>query len=211
MYCSYVRGIPTDWNWGRNIVHYTSDNLWDWKMESVLKLSSDRMIDACVFEVQPNLWKMWYKDEVNSSHTWAAVSRDLYKWEVIGPEITDCPHEGPNVFLFGGKYWMVTDPWQGLGVYSSDDAAHWTRRKNILVDGGIRADDGSKAHHADVLIHKDRAYIFYFVHPEFSKKPRESTPSTDYDLRRSSIQAAELRIDGENLVCDRDNVQLDLS
>jgi hypothetical protein len=210
MYCSYVRGIPTDWNWERKIVHYTSGNLWDWKIESVLKLSSDRVIDACVFEVQPNLWKMWYKDEVNNSHTWAAVSGDLYNWEVIGPEVTDCPHEGPNVFLFGGKYWMITDPWEGLGVYSSNDAAHWIRRENILFDGGSRIDDGSRAHHADILVYKDHAYIFYFVHPESPNKPGESPAPAGSSLHRSSLQAAELQIDGENLICDRDNVQITL-
>jgi hypothetical protein len=211
MYCSYVRGIPTDWNWGRNIVHYTSGNLWDWKMESILNLSSSRVIDACVFEIQKGLWKMWYKDELNGSHTWTAKSGDLYHWEVTGPEVTDCPHEGPNVFLFGGKYWMVTDPWEGLGVYSSDDAAHWVRRKNILVEGGSRPEDGSKAHHADVLVHKDRAYIFYFVHPESPGKPQGSGPSAGHVMHRTSLQAAELRIDGEDLVCDRDTPQIDLS
>jgi hypothetical protein len=210
MYCSYVRGIPVDWNCGRNIVHYTSENLWDWKMEAVLQLSSDRVIDACVFELRPGLWKMWYKDEVNGSHTWTALSRDLYTWEAAGPEITDCPHEGPNVFSFGGKYWMVTDPWEGLGVYSSEDLARWTRRKNILFEGGTRPDDGSKAHHADVLVHNDRAYIFYFVHPESPGGQNQSAPQNNR-ARCSSLQVAELRVDGENLACDRDNVEICLS
>ena len=41
---------------------------------------------------------MWYKDEVNHSFSYSAYSRDLYEWTVGEAEITDCPHEGPNVF-----------------------------------------------------------------------------------------------------------------
>jgi hypothetical protein len=180
-------------------------------MESVLNLSSGRVIDACVFEVQPGLWKMWYKDEIHGSHTWTALSRDLYTWEAAGAEITDCPHEGPNVFSFGGKYWMITDPWEGLGVYSSDDLTHWIRGKNILFEGGNRLDDGSKAHHADVLVHNGHAYIFYFVHPEFLNEQGKPSSQSAGREHCSSLQVAELQADGENLICDRDNVMLDLS
>jgi hypothetical protein len=213
MYCSYVKGIPSNWkDWGRDIVHYTSTNLWDWDMRSVLKLSSNHVIDACVFEIQPNLWKMWYKDELNGSHTFAAVSHDLDNWEVIGPEITDCPHEGPNVFSFKGRQWLITDPWEGLGVYSSEDFIHWTRRKNILYEAGTRTDDGAMANHADVLVHKDHAYIFYFVHPGYLNNERKSNSnSLDYSKRRSSLQVAELKVEGDMLTCDRNNVQIDLS
>jgi hypothetical protein len=176
-------------------------------MQSVLKLSSDRVIDACVFEIEKGLWKMWYKDETYGSHIYAARSHDLYHWEVIGPEITDCPCEGPNVFAFGGKKWMLTDPWQGLGVYSSDDFTHWTRRKNILYEGGTRPDDGRQGSHADVLVHKNHAYIFYFVHPEAQEGLNKWD---DYRFRRSSLQVAELKVEGVGVVCDRNNIQIDL-
>ena len=46
MYVSYVRGLPRDWSGSRAIVHMTSENLWDWQHESVLELSSERVIDA---------------------------------------------------------------------------------------------------------------------------------------------------------------------
>lgn len=52
MYVSYVPGIPTTWNYSRNILHYTASNLWDWKFESKLSLSSDRVIDACIFFIK---------------------------------------------------------------------------------------------------------------------------------------------------------------
>jgi hypothetical protein len=72
---------------------------------------------------------MWYKDEAAGSHTFAADSTDLSRWKVHGPVITDCPHEGPNVFFWKGVYWMITDPWQGLGVYRSDERRAGRARK----------------------------------------------------------------------------------
>ena len=210
MFCSYVRGVPTDWNRGRDIIHYTSANLWDWQFQSVLALSSDRVIDACVYEVTPGRWKMWYKDEVNNSHTWAAESRDLFHWQVLGPEITDCAHEGPNVFELAGRQWMITDPWEGLAVYSGEDFNRWTRRDNILLAPGSRPDDSAMANHADGLVCGGRAYIFYFVHPEFPNEARGTAADTGYRQRRSSLQAAELTVDGEHLRCDRERVTLEL-
>lgn len=212
MYVSYVRGVPSDWNCGRKILHYTSRDLWNWSFECELKLSSDRVIDACVLRLPDHSWKMWYKDEVHQSFTYTAYSRDLYHWEAGGAEITDCPHEGPNAFFFEDKYWMVTDPWEGIGVYVSEDARNWIRCSNILRDPGIRRDDGTIGNHADVLVHHGRAYIFYFTHPEVTLEQRKDEAFLwEYRHRRSSLQVAQLRVSGGELICDRDHVEMDLS
>ena len=211
MYVSYVQGIPQDWNCGRKILHYTSNNLWDWRFEGPLTLSSDRVIDACVFEVRPGEYKMWYKDEDHHSYSYAAVSHDLYHWEVLGPEVTDRDHEGPNVFRFADSFWMITDPWHGLGVYRSDDAEHWEPQENILREPGTRPDDGTIGAHADVLVHEGHAYIFYFTHPEVSEEQRTHEGFVqEYRHRRSSIQVAELKVENGHMVCDRNHVQISL-
>lgn len=206
MYCSYVPGVPSDWSGRREIIHYTSPNLWDWNLESRLKLSSDRVIDACVVQLPDGNWRMWYKDEVNGSHTYAADSEDLCEWRVIGPVITDRPHEGPNVFFWRGKYWMVTDPWAGLGVYISTDAEHWIVQKdNILVAPGRRPDDGAMGQHADVHVQGDDVLILYFTHPQLNDDIPDPIPGvTPYARRRTSLQVARLETDGGKLVCDRD-------
>lgn len=85
------------------MLHYVSQNLWDWEFLGDVDLHSARVIDACVYETEPGLFKMWYKDENRESHTYAAVSRDLHRWEVLGEEVSDCAQEGPNVFSLGGK------------------------------------------------------------------------------------------------------------
>lgn len=212
MFVSYVRGIPTDWNDHRRIVHYTSENLWQWEKISTLSLSSNRVIDACVFKIAKGHFKMWYKDEINGSHTWAAISNDLFNWQVTGPEITDCPHEGPNVFRLDGHYWMITDPWRGLGVYKSDDASTWTRQaENILRDPGMRPDDGSIGAHADIVVNNGKAYIFYFTHPQMSEAERSQSDFIwEYQHRRSSIQVATLEVKNGQLCCDRNQVQMEL-
>lgn len=213
MYVSYVRGIPADWNCSRKIIHYTSSNLWEWEFQSILPLSSDRVIDACVIAMPDKSFKMWYKDEVHDSYTYTAYSRDLYHWQAGGAEITDCPHEGPNVFAFRGKYWMITDPWEGLGVYVSENAQSWKRCANILDTPGTREDDGAPGAHADVLVCGEHAYIFYFTHPEKNNPELEHAGDvlSEYRRNRSSIQVAELVVRDGELFCDRNHVEIELS
>jgi len=203
MYVSYVRGIPSTWGFGREIIHYTSDDLWNWKFESILELSSHMVIDACVFRHPEGLWNMWYKDEAHGSATYVAESNDLYQWQVRGPVITTPAHEGPNVFRWKGAYWLIADFWKGLMVWMSDDCSSWTRQSDILVTPGTRAEDGAYGHHADVLVQDGRAYIFYFTHP--GERPAGS-PDTDmtYEQKRTSLQVAELTIENRELSCRRD-------
>jgi hypothetical protein len=201
MYVSYIRGVPAKWaGHDRHIVHYTSPDLLRWSFQSRLRLSSDRVIDACVHELPDGRFRMWYKDEANGSHTYAADSEDLYEWEVVGPVLTERPHEGPNVFRFGGHYWMLVDEWRGQGVFRSGDLDHWERTGLILDQPGSREDDGGIGLHADVVVSGDDAYVFYFTHPG----RHDGDTGDSYETRRTSIQVARLRVVEGNLVCDRD-------
>ena len=206
MYVSYVPGVPHDWSGTRTIVHMTSQNLWDWDYQSSLNLSSNRVIDAAVARMPNGQWRMWYKDEVNQSHTYAADSDDLYHWTVQGAVITDCPHEGPNVFTWQGSYWMITDFWHGLAVYRSRYAVHWERQEDILGAPGQRAEDGVIGGHADVLVQGERAFVFYFTHPTWDRGSERYGMDDihPYHVKRTSIQVAELEFHENKLVCDRD-------
>ena len=214
MYVSYITGIPTDWQYPRQMLHYTSQDLKNWEFKGEVVLSSNRVIDACVYEVEPGLFKMWYKDENHNSHTYAAVSRNLYDWEVIGPEVTDCGQEGPNVFEFGGKKWMISDYWNGLAVYRTEDFTNWDRCADILKESGNRKMDAGEGHHADVLVCRDgdqeRAYIIYFCHPGIDPAEVEAGIGPTMTQRnRSAVQVAELKIENDQIVCDR-NAEVEL-
>jgi hypothetical protein len=200
MYCSYVRGIPETWEWGRNIIHYTSADLWDWQFQSILTLASDRVIDACVNKMLNGNWRLWYKNERDNGYTYAADSKDLYHWQDVGPVITDRSHEGPNVFYWKDQYFMIVDHWKGLGVYSSDDGEAWERKSDILNKPGLRKDDGAYGHHADVLVQNDHAYIFYFTHPGITEA---ETVTCGYNSNRTSLQVAMLEYENGEIVCDR--------
>jgi hypothetical protein len=212
MYVSYVQGIPIDWSGSRSIVHFTSTSGWHWHFESILTLSSSRVIDACVHQMPNGRWRMWYKDEAAQGVTYAADSQDLYHWQVVGPVITDCGHEGPNVFFWRGAYWMITDFWRGLAIYRSDDAETWRRQAtDILAGSGLHPGDAHRAHHADVLVLAERAVLFYHVHPEGDEAEEQTALENLSDnQRRSWLYAAPLIGDGQTITCSWQNTELNL-
>lgn len=205
MFVTYIQGVPSDWTKEAKILHYTSENLWQWRFSDAPDLHSDRVIDACIACTGSGAYKLWYKDECRFSHTVAAVSPDLIHWNVVGEEICDVPHEGPNVFSLGGWNWMITDTWNGLGVYRSDDYTHWTRQdEDILSAPGVRPSDGQIGNHADVVTVGNLGYIFYFVHPDYPAHRRSDAPKTiPAKKQHTVIQCAVLRVRDGKLVCDR--------
>ena len=205
MYVSYIVGVPADWSGIARIAHFTSDNLYGWRFEEFADLDSDRVIDACIHELPDGRFKMWYKDERRESHICAAVSADLHGWELCGEEITDCASEGPNVFCLGGKIWMITDTWNGLGVYSSEDFCSWVRQeRDLLKEPGTRPGDGQIGNHADVVTSGDKGFIFYFVHPDYPAERRKTDHGAPtFREMHTVIQCALLEIKDGQLVSDR--------
>jgi hypothetical protein len=201
MYLSIVPGIYTDWNATRHIVHLTSKDLMKWKYESTLKLASDKVIDACVIQLPDGTWRMWYKNERDHSWLYHADSPNLYDWTDRGVAVNDQAGEGPKVFQWKGRYWMVSDVWDGLAVRSSDDCVKWSRQKdNLLKNPGRIPTDQAKGQHPDIVINGDRAYIFYFTHQD----GKDAVPNDPFTKRRTVIQVAELHVDNGQLTCDRD-------
>lgn len=202
MFLTLVPGIFTNWNAPRHIAHLTSTNLLDWKYESALKLSSDRVIDPSVLRLPNGTWRLWYNNERDHKSIYYADSPDLFAWTDEGKAVGDQAGEGPKIFRWRGCFWMVTDVWDGLAVYRSDDALAWTRRPgNLLKTPGQGPDDQVKGGHPDVVVSGDRAFLFYFTHPG----RRAGAPKGDtYDQRRSSLQVTELEYADGTLTCDRD-------
>ena len=203
MFLTYVPGVFPDWKHPRRIVHLTSVNLINWNYESTLNLASEKVIDACVFQLPDGGWRMYYNNEADKKSIYYADSPDLYNWtDSCRKVISDRGGEGPFVFQWKGKYRMIVDNWNGLGVYSSDDLINWQRQPdNILADPGTGTDDAGFGHHAMVVVSNDRAFIFYFTHPG---RRGEDIKKDTYEQRRSSIQVVELEYKDGWLSCDRD-------
>lgn len=203
MYLTIVPGVFEDWYHPRYIIHLTSKNLIDWKFVSKLKLASDRCIDASVFRLPNGTWRMFYNNENDGKSIYYADSSDLYNWIDSGKKIVKDRGEGPKVFQWKGKNWMISDAWRGLAVFTSDDFLNWKRQeKNILEIPGTGTDDKVIGGHPDIVVNEGKAYIFYFTHP--GKTP-ENKGKDNYDTRRSSIQIAELELENGTIVCHRDN------
>jgi GH43 family beta-xylosidase len=203
MFLTVVPGVFEDWNHPRLLAHVTSDDLRHWRNPRVIELASDRVIDAAVVRLQNDSWRMWYNNERDGKSIYFADSPDLVHWTDRGKAVGDQGGEGPKVFRWHDAYWMITDVWDGLAVYRSDDALRWTRQPgpNLLQHPGRGADDQVKGGHADVVVNRDRAFLFYFTHPG-RRGPQAGADG--YEQRRSSIQIVELFHHQGRLSCDRD-------
>lgn len=209
LYVSYIEGVRNHWGGEKHIIHYTSRDLKSWHKESVLRLSSDVVIDACVYQMPDKTWRMLYKDETMGSLSMAAESPDLYQWTALpAADVSDRPHEGPKVFRYQQYYWLIVDQWAGLAVYRSTDGESWVYTNTILQEASDRPQDGPSGAHADILVVSDKAYIFYFTHPgrdQHVVSPMNAQGNVPYDLRRSVIQVAQIKIKDGKLEVKRNN------
>lgn len=207
MIVTYIPGVYSFWGGDCRLIHYKSRDMMNWKMVGEVKGTHD-MIDASVFQLVDSTWKMWYK--THDSKTYTSLSKDLKAWVPTGIcEIDDVEHEGPVVFYWRTKYWMIVDEcslgYVGLHCYESDDCATWKRNSTILNTPGNREDDNDQGRHCDVRVVGDRAYIFYFTHPGrvYDLKGIEIEENT-WQYHRASIQVAELELIDGKIVCNRD-------
>ncbi|GAA5194027.1 hypothetical protein GCM10023322_57410 [Rugosimonospora acidiphila] len=193
MFVVFITGVPINWTTVRTILHYTSDNLWNWEFIGPLTLSSGNVIDPCIYPLpqgSAHRWRMWFKDEGHSSHIYSADSDDLTNWTVNGPVLTNKGQEAPQVFWYDGFYWMGTAG-PPINVYRSTDLSTWTIQSTpLLGDPGTRTNDSANGNHPFFLSQGGSAYIVYFT--DNAGGPRVS-----------AVQAAPLYVNDGVLSADR--------
>ena len=149
----------------RDIVHFTSKDLTEWKFVAKLKLSSDRVIDPYVLRLDDGTWCIWYKDERDHGFLHYADSPDLYKWTPVGEAINDRPSEGPIVFRWKKEIWPDRRCMGRAGRLQIHRCAALGPSKgkiSWLTRDGFPT-DRSEGHHGDVVVGGGRAFLFYFV------------------------------------------------
>jgi len=206
LYVSYVQGIPTqNFEAEHKILLFTGSEMWNLSFNKVIDLESERVIDPSVIKLENDEYRMWFKNENAGYTTHYANSKDLINWEPQGRAEDSTNTEGANVFEWQGKYWMISDPWEGIQLFSSNDALNWENKGMILDKVGQRKDDTAKGHHADVVPAGEFAYVFYHVNPEERFGSTTSWETIGYKQRRSVIQVARLRLINGEVLVDRDS------
>ncbi len=201
MFLTYVPGIFTDWNHPRTVIHLTSKNLQDWKYESTLPLVNEKVIDPSIFKLPDGTWRLWYNNERDGKSIYYADSKDLYTWQDKGKAVA-ARGEGPKVFYWQEKYFMIIDAWKGMEVFSSDDLLTWKKQASRIVEEpGTGTDDQAMGGHCDVVVNNGKAYLFYFTHP--GRRKDKPAARNSPDDKRSLIQLAELKYVNGEITCDR--------
>jgi beta-xylosidase len=200
MFLTVVPGSFADWGHERYIEHLTSKDMLHWKFADRLALASDRTIDACVFHLPDGNWRLWYKNERDTSKIYSSDSPDLVHWKASGIAVKT-RGEGPVVFQWRGSYWLIEDAWAGLGVFRSSDLTTWMRQPdNLLREPGTQPTDRTMGNHPDVVVDgSGRAWLFYFTQ-------QGGEDAKDHDAswaRRSVLHVTELHEKNGTLTVDR--------
>jgi hypothetical protein len=93
IYVSYIRDVAQAWaGHERHILHCTSTDMAQWTPRGKVCLSSDYVIDACIFERPGGGYRMWYKDGADRSSTW--VVKSASEWDrrrsvILAAELED--------------------------------------------------------------------------------------------------------------------------
>lgn len=200
MFLTVVPGTFDNWNHPRHILHLTSKDLLHWISLENANLASDRTIDACIFRLPSGDWRLWYKNEADSSKVYFSDSPDLVHWTPKGIATTN-HGEGPVVFQWHGSYWLINDPHTGLAVFRSDDLTTWHQQPdNLLREPGAQPTDRAVGNHADVVVDASgRAWLFYFT----QQGGLDNKPDDPTWRRRSFLHVTELHEKDGILTVDR--------
>lgn len=213
------------WGGPSYIVHYAAsetDPLNGWQKMSALHGDSLNALDATAY-IKNDSCYLWFKGKetgAKKNELFQMVSTDFNHWEQKGFSQSDVFNasatgsnfeEAPYLFYWKNRYWLITDPHNGLFAYSSDDAENWKFQGTIMLEGSSRPMDGSMARHCSVVVIGDRAFIVYHVEPwrrydlEKLKGP-ERVPifKQPVENRRSVLQMAELEFENDKLICNRE-------
>ncbi len=220
MFATYKASAEPPWGGDGVIRHYKApldDPIDGWKLAGVPEFHQPDPIDVSLLQIDGE-FRAYYRVGRGGGIQWAS-SPDLSQWTNHGkclgdvnasPEVRGFGYqEAPYVFQWQGRYWMLTDPHEGLAVFHSPDGITWTQQQRILREPGEGEADATLARHPSVAVLDDRAFVFYHTEPNRpypTPPPAQRTPHQ----KISFLQMAELEIENGQLVCDR-NAEITLA
>ncbi len=215
MFVTYKPDATPPWGTGGSIAHYKTnidDLVNGWKRVDVV-IDEDNCLDASVLKLDDGRFRMYYVggNENGKKRIKYAESSDLFTWKTKGVVLGDVNNkkvhgygyqEAVYVFRWKKKFFMLTDPHDGLCTYVSEDGITWSYQSQIMNEGeSNRTLDWTKARHPSVIVRGNQAFIIYHVEPFRPHKARGA--NLEKHQRYSFIQMAELKFENETLTCTR--------
>jgi len=221
MFATYKASAVPPWGGDGVIRHYVApmdDPIDGWQLVGIPEFAQPDPIDVSLLKVG-DAYRAYYRVGHGGGIHWAS-SPDLMTWTNHGQcpgDVNASPdergfgyQEAPYVFHWMDRYWMLTDPHEGLAVFQSPDGITWTQQERILREPGEGQADATLARHASVAVIGERAFIFYHTEPN---RPYPTPPAEQRTPHQkiSFLQMAELKVVDGKLVCDRNAEILDVT
>lgn len=215
MFVTFKDNATPPWGTGGNIVHYVApvDNMLNGWRKAEVSIGEDDCLDACIVKLDTGRFRMYYVGGLNNSEVKGrktiryAESNDLYSWKTKGDVLGDVNdkavhniryQEAVYVFVYDGKFYMLTDPHKGLSTYTSEDGITWVYHGQIMKTGSSsRILDYTQARHPSVIIYNRIPYIFYHVEP--FRPDGIKGDKLEKHQRYSFLQMAELECDEKGI------------
>lgn len=214
MFATYKASAEPPWGGDGVIRHYVAplvNPIDGWQLADVPSFNQPDPIDVSLLKVGDE-YRAYYRVGKGGGIQWA-TSKDLETWDNHGKckgDVNVPPkqrgfdyQEAPYVFKYRDRYWMLTDPHEGLAVFHSEDGVTWEQQQRILREPGSGQADATLARHPSVAVINDRAFIFYHTEPN---RPYPTPPAEQRtpEQKISFLQIAELEVKNGALTCDRD-------
>ncbi len=169
----YYQGQTSNSNWQIGIA-YSSDGItWTKNSDNPIITPSDSYFIGEIGLEEPailkdNLYRMWYKNDPNSTIRYATSSGGIVWNKYEKPVLINTDYwenlgvANPAVILKDGKYWMYYTAWGvdngwRLGLATSSDGITWTKYEKNPLDLPIKEHAGRPA----VIYYNGKVHLFY--------------------------------------------------
>ncbi len=202
MFLTIVPGTFHDWNASREIIHLTSPDLEHWTFVSKLTLDSERVIDPSLYQLPDKAVAALVQGRARPQpHPLRRLTRPQHL-EGHGPGHHRPQQRRPENLPLPRSVLDADRHVEGHRASTTRTMrSQWKPQPAKLLDTpGKLPTDRSYGHHVDVVVHGDRAFLFYFTH----QLGDDLDPRLPHSEDRTVLQVTELQYKDGMLTADRD-------